>query len=190
MFIRKYGLATHIYIPIVKRAVVDFAVSADWPTPAAGDVKISKDGGAAANVTNLPAPITMGNTAMWDFSLTAAEMQADKIVITVADAATKLVEDQAIIIETRFGPITNFQFMMTDSATHSPLSGLGTGPVPTRSIDGAAFATGGITNVAEIGSGIYRMDIAASDLAGNNTTFKITGSSADVTFVTMMTMLQ
>ena len=47
MFLSKYNTARHIYLPIVKRAVVDFAVSADW-TPAAGDVKISKDGGAAA----------------------------------------------------------------------------------------------------------------------------------------------
>src|SRR5512138_705645 len=98
VFLRKYntatGSGTHIRIPIIKRAVVDFAVSADW-TPAAGDVKISKDGGAAANVTNLPAAITMGNTAMWDFSITATEMQAAQINVTVADSATKAVEDQS-----------------------------------------------------------------------------------------------
>jgi hypothetical protein len=99
MFLSKYGVARHIYIPIVKRGVVDFAVGADW-TPAAGDVKISKDGGAAANVTNLPTAITMGNTAMWDFSLTATEMQAAQIKVTVADAATKAVEDQMFVIET------------------------------------------------------------------------------------------
>lgn len=99
IILRKYGVATHVYVPIVKRAVVDFAVSADW-TPAAGDVKISKDGGAAANVTSLPTAITMGNTAMWDFSLTATEMQAAQVNITVADAATKAVEDQMILIDT------------------------------------------------------------------------------------------
>lgn len=84
---------------MIKRGVVDFAVSADW-TPAAGDVKISKDGGAAANVTNLPTAITMGNTAMWDYSLTATEMQAAKVRITVADAATKAVEDTFFEIDT------------------------------------------------------------------------------------------
>jgi len=99
MYLSKYGVARHIYIPMIKRAVVDFAVSADW-TPAAGDVKISKDGGAAANVTNLPAAITMGNAAMWDFSITATEMQAAQIMITVADSATKAVEDQMFAIET------------------------------------------------------------------------------------------
>jgi hypothetical protein len=98
-FLRKYNTATHVYVPIVKRAVVDFAVSADW-TPAAGDVKISKDGGAAANVTNLPTAITMGNGAVWDFSLTATEMQAAKIVVTIVDSATKAVEDQCFDIVT------------------------------------------------------------------------------------------
>jgi hypothetical protein len=98
-FLSKYGVARHIYVPIVKRAVVDFAVGADW-TPAAGDCKISKDGGAAANVTNLPTAITMGNTAMWDFSLTATEMEAAQVVVMVADSATKVVEDQSFLIET------------------------------------------------------------------------------------------
>lgn len=98
-FLSKYGEARTIQIPIIKRAVVDFAVSADW-TPAAGDVKITKDGGAAANVTNLPTALTMGNTALWVFSLTATEMQAARIEVTVADAATKAVEDTAFAIET------------------------------------------------------------------------------------------
>lgn len=95
----KYGVAVHLYKPLIKRAVIDLAVSADW-TPAAGDVKISKDGAAAANVTNLPTAITMGNTAMWDFSLTATEMQAAKIRITVSDSATKAVEDNFFEIDT------------------------------------------------------------------------------------------
>lgn len=112
----KYGVARHIYIPIVKRAVVDFAVSADW-TPAAGDVKISKDGGAAANVTNLPTAITMGNTAYWDFSLTATEMQAAQIIVTVADSATKAVEDQAFIIETYGHASAQHEFDLDSSTT-------------------------------------------------------------------------
>ena len=99
MFLSKYGEARVIEIPVIKRAVVDFAVGADW-TPAAGDVKITKDGGVTANVTNLPTALAMGNTALWSFSLTATEMQAARVVVTVADAATKAVEDQAFVIET------------------------------------------------------------------------------------------
>lgn len=113
-YLSKYGVARHIYIPVVKRAVVDFAVSADW-TPAAGDVKISKDGGAAANVTNLPSAITMGNTAMWDFSITATEMQAAQVMVTVADSATKAVEDQFFVIETYGNASGQHQVDLADS---------------------------------------------------------------------------
>lgn len=98
-FLRKYNTATHIYVPIVKRGVVDYAVSGDW-SPAAGDVKISKDGGAAANVANLPIVIAMGNGAVWDFNLTAGELQAAKVVVTTVDAATKAIEDQCFEIAT------------------------------------------------------------------------------------------
>jgi hypothetical protein len=114
VFLSKYGVARHIYIPIVKRAVVDHAVGADW-TPSAGDVKISKDGGASANVTNLPSAIAMGNSAIWDFSLTATEMQAAQIVVTVADSATKAVEDTAFIIETHGNASGQFQIDLADS---------------------------------------------------------------------------
>jgi len=103
-FLRKYNTltvtgTTAIRIPIIKRAVVDFAVSADW-TPAAGDVKIAIDGAAAANVTNLPTAVAMGNGAYWEFILTAAELSCKSCVVTVADSATKAVEDQAFIVET------------------------------------------------------------------------------------------
>lgn len=120
--LRKYNTATHIYIPIVKRAVVDFAVGADW-TPAAGDVKISKDGGAAANVTNLPTAIAMGNTAYWDFSMTATEMQAAKIVVTVADSATKAVEDQSFLIAT-YGNASAEHAVDLDDAVRAGLTAL------------------------------------------------------------------
>jgi len=103
-FLRKYNTltvtgTTAIRIPIIKRGVVDFAVGADW-TPAAGDVKIAIDGAAAANVTNLPTAVAMGNTAYWEFILTAAELTCKACVVTVADSATKAVEDQAFIVET------------------------------------------------------------------------------------------
>ncbi len=98
-FLRRYGTATTIRIPIVKRSAVDFALGADW-TPVAGDVRISRDGGATANITTLPTAVAMGNTAYWSFPLSATEMQAGNIIVTVADAATKVVEDQAFVIDT------------------------------------------------------------------------------------------
>jgi len=98
-YLRKYGVATHVYVPMIKRGVVDFALGADW-TPAAGDVKVSIDGAAAANIATLPVAIAMGNTAMWDFAFSAAEVTGKKISCTVGDAAAKAVEDQMITIMT------------------------------------------------------------------------------------------
>src|SRR5688572_16552370 len=114
MFLSKYGVARHIYIPVPKAGSANHAVGADW-TPAAGDVKISKDGGAAANVTNLPTAIAMGNSALWAFSLTATEMQAAEIVVTVADSATKAVDDTGFSVET-YGHASGQHFFDLDSS--------------------------------------------------------------------------
>ena len=114
-FLNKYGVARHIYIPLIKAGVNNHAVSADW-TPAAGDVKISKDGGAAANVTNLPTALAMGNSTIWDFSLTATEMQAAQVMVTVADSVTKAVEDDGFIIET-YGDASGLHAFDLDTAT-------------------------------------------------------------------------
>lgn len=98
-FSRKYATATHIYVPIIKRGAVDFAVGADW-TPAAGDVNVSIDGGAVANIGTLPTAITSGNGAFWDFTIATGEVTGKKIMVVVSDAATKAVEDTAFLIET------------------------------------------------------------------------------------------
>jgi hypothetical protein len=139
-FMSKYGVARHIYIPIVKRGVVDFAVGADW-TPAAGDVKISKDGGAAANVTNLPTAIAMGNAAIWDFSITATEMQAAQVVITVADSATKAVEDQAIEIETYGNASAQSEFDLDTPTVNPGAAGITSASFAANAIDSNALAT-------------------------------------------------
>jgi len=105
IFQRRYNTstvaATHIRIPIIKRGVVDYAVSADWVSPATGDIKVSKDGGAAANITTLPTAVTMGNTAYWEFQLSASELSCKTLVVTICDqTAPKAVEDQMFIVET------------------------------------------------------------------------------------------
>jgi len=101
MFLRKYatGTGADVCIPIIKRGVVDYALGADW-TPAPGDVKVSLDGGTAANIATLPTAIAMGNGAVWKFVFSNAELTCKSLVVTVSDSATKAVEDQAFIVET------------------------------------------------------------------------------------------
>ena len=93
--LRKYGQAATILFPLVDRGLQDFDVSP--PTFATGDVKIIKDEGAAANTTNLPAHEGNG---IYSLALTATEMQAARIAITIIDTAPKSWEDQAVIIDT------------------------------------------------------------------------------------------
>lgn len=87
----RYGVAKSFLIPVVKAGSDSFAViGTDW-TPVAGDVKISKDYGAFANITTLPTQL--GNMCL--FSLSATEMEAEIVTIQIIDAAVK---DQAVII--------------------------------------------------------------------------------------------
>jgi len=97
--LRKHGTATTVTIPMIKAGVTDFAVTGDW-TPATGDVKVSKDDGNVANVGTLPVAVGGAGSALWKFTLSAAEMSAARVVIQVIDAATKAVEDQSIVIDT------------------------------------------------------------------------------------------
>jgi hypothetical protein len=55
------------------------------PTLAAGDVKISKDGGALANITTLPTAIGAGKLVT--VTLSQAEMTADRIAVIFSDQA-------------------------------------------------------------------------------------------------------
>jgi len=84
---------------MIKRAVQDFAVSADW-TPATGDTKISKNGGDVANSSNNPAIVGGTGAALWTLTLTATELEAAEIVVQIVDSATKAVEDQCLVIYT------------------------------------------------------------------------------------------
>lgn len=80
---------------MIERGAIDYLPGA---TIAAGDVKISKDGGAFANITNLPSHIGSG---IYKLTLTAVEMDADRIAVTVIDQTVpKDWEDQAILIAT------------------------------------------------------------------------------------------
>ncbi len=99
VFRRKYNVtlsgATLIRIPMTKAGSTDFATNSDW-TPATGDVKVSKDGGATANIANLPS-YTNG---AWEFILNATELSCKQVTVTIVDSATKAVDDNAFIVET------------------------------------------------------------------------------------------
>ena len=97
-FLRTYGAAGMIDgVPLITRGAMDYKAN---PTLATGDVMISKDGGAFANITTLPAVTPSGGTSVL-VSLSAIETQAKHIAVRFIDQTSpKEWEDQEIIIET------------------------------------------------------------------------------------------
>lgn len=93
--LRKYGAGATLYFPLIDAGAQDF--EATPVTFAAGDTKVSKDGGTFANTTNNPAHEGGG---IYSLVLTSTEMEAANIAITVIDQGTKAWEDQAIVIAT------------------------------------------------------------------------------------------
>lgn len=81
--------------------------------------------------------------------------------------------------------IANFPFLMTDSTNHNPATGLTV--TATRSIDGAAFASGTIANMTEVSSGLYQCDLGAGDLNGDTIALRFTAAGADDLVVTLIT---
>jgi len=96
-----WGTAYTFRAPVVKAGSTNYAiVGTDW-TPVAGDVKISKDGGAFANIATLPSTVTLSGSAAWTWTLSAAETEATEIVIQVIDQdVTKVIQDQFFRLQT------------------------------------------------------------------------------------------
>lgn len=83
--------------------------------------------------------------------------------------------------------LSGFTFLMVQSADHiTPATGLTVSA--TRSIDGGAFAA--CTNsgtIAEVGNGIYSINLSMTDLNGGVVTVRFTAAGADDRFVTIKT---
>ncbi len=78
--------------------------------------------------------------------------------------------------------LNDFEFAMVDS-TGVPRTGLSV--VPQRSIDGAAF--GSCSNaVAEVGSGVYKIDLSSGDLNGAVITLRFTATGAQDRLITVV----
>lgn len=96
--LRKYGTAATILFPLIDRGAQDF--EATPISHASGDTQISKNEGAFANTTNAFAHEGNG---IYSLALTATEMEAARVVVTIVDQGTKAFEDQAVVITTYGG---------------------------------------------------------------------------------------
>lgn len=148
----KYGAETTFYFTFENPADADDLFTGDATNFAAGDVKLSKDGGAAANTTNLPVQIT-ASQPLYSLTLTAAEMQAEKAIVSLRDAtATEVFGPVTLVIDTvkRLGRLVIDATALSDVAAFVA-AGAGTG----AGIYGIAGATGeGILAQGTAGYGI------------------------------------
>lgn len=80
--------------------------------------------------------------------------------------------------------LTAFPFIMTDSTTHGPATGLTVSA--TRSLDGNAFASCA-NSVTEVANGWYKITLAAADLNANTVALRFTATSADDRDITIVT---
>ena len=70
----------------------------------------------------------------------------------------------------------NFEFLMTDSTSHAPVTGLSVSGQISK--DGGGFVS--LTNaVSEVGSGMYKVNLTATELDATMVTLRFTAASAD-----------
>ena len=90
----KFGASKVFLLPLIEYGATDFKTGV---TLATGDVKISKDGGAFANIATLPTIVG----AWMIVTLSNTEMEAGYIAVQVIDqTATKIFEDTGAILTT------------------------------------------------------------------------------------------
>lgn len=152
----KYGVQTTFVFPMVKRGVVDLAVTADW-TPATGDTKVSKDGGNVANSTNNPAAVGGTGSALWSLTLTATELQAAEVVVQLVDSATKAVEDNVLRVYTYGNASAKIPVDLGDTVR----MGLTALPNAAAGANGG-LPTGDANNSVKVQSGIKRNQAIAN----------------------------
>lgn len=80
-----------------------------------------------------------------------------------------------------------FPFLMTDSINHAPA--IGKTVLVTRSLDGGSFASGTLSSVVEVGSGMYKVDFAAADLNANSIVLRAVASGCDDTLERIITFI-
>lgn len=168
------------------------------PTLAAGDVKVATDDAAPGNLATLPV-VDADFTKRVKISLSAAEMNGDRISVIFSDAAGAEWADLFIDMPTSVRQIDDLAFLpkkntalndipavMVLSSNHvSPATGLTV--IATRALDGATTFSATTGTVTEATDGVYHFDASAADMNGDIVTFKFSVATADDTFVTIRT---
>lgn len=176
----------------VRAAVGLAAANLDTQIGAIDDYLDTEVAAIKAKTDNLPAsPAAVGSamtlTAAYDAAKTASQA-GDAMTLTAAYDDAKTAAQAGDVMSTTYAMRKNtqlaaFPFEMY-SATGVPTAGLTV--TATRSIDGAAF--GACANaVAEVGSGAYKITLAAADLNGDTVMLKFTAAGAATRLIPVVT---
>lgn len=147
------GRAYSFSVGLVDAAAVTKLKAA--PTLAAGDFQISIDGGAFSNLATLPTVTPAGGRAV-KFSLSAAEMTGDNIVVQAVDAAGAEWCDAMWSIETKDPSMAAMQISMRLLGSGAPALGK-TVAVKYRADIAAPVVIGTAT---ELGDGLYYFPVS------------------------------
>ncbi len=178
-WLAKYGVATTFYgVKLLDSTTKNFRNN---PTLATGDAKISKDGGALANLNTLP--FTTGGRGV-TVSLSAAELQCKQADIQLIDASGGEWDDNSIIIHTYGDPLAKFAFdfdQATIGLNSSSQTAVINGILRTALTEG--YATDGVAPTLEqlvfmLFSALAQFAIAGTTL----TTKKIDGTTDAMVF--------
>jgi hypothetical protein len=147
----KRGVEYIFYVSLVSQA--DTKLFQVNPTLAAGDVTITKDGGAFANLTTLPTVTPAGGKSV-KVTVSATEMTADNVLIVFSDAAGAQWCDVAFPIQTAARqiddlayPATSGRSMVVDAAGLVDANTVKLGPTGTGTAQ-TARDVGGNVDVA------------------------------------------
>lgn len=144
----------------------------------------SVTGNVGGNVVGSVASVAAGGITTASFgagaidSTVLAQTAADRVWSTTT---RNLTGSQGIKKNTA---LAAFPFLMTDSTNHAPKTALTV--TASRSLDGAAYAACA-NAVVEVGNGMYKIDLAATDLNGNTVALRFTATGADDRDITIVT---
>lgn len=178
---------------LVKSDMQDIAGSAVSASTAQLGVNLVNIAGSAVSTSTAQLGTNLVNIAGSAVSATTAQLGTNLVNIAGSAVSTSTAQLGVNVVSVGSGAaniyknkaLGAFPFIMTDATTHAPKTGLTvTGTV---SIDGGAF--GSLTNsVTETSSGWYQVNLAAADLNGSTIALRFTGTGADDTDITIVTV--
>lgn len=180
----KKNAAFRCFVALISQA--NTKVMQSTPTLAIGDVKVSIDGGALANLTTLPV-VTPAAGKLVQVDLSAAEMNGDNITLVFSDAAGAEWCDLVLNLQTTARqiddlayPVTSGRSLAVDASGQVNVGALANNALTAAAIaadaitaakiadgaiDAATFAAGAITAAAIAADAIGASELAADAIA-------------------------